>query len=224
MRARSSVGRDLGAEASAERLSVGAPAEVVIPARAGWLGDELELACARLEFDHGLVEAAEVERLAVDAARVEVFERASRRIEVLLAHRGGDVDPVGQLAGAVHDAGEGADHDEADVAALKRSEQLVGANTEWPGLPRSSPQLPARARFGPSSASSHSTRSLGVASRASRSSSSLLLSIGSSVNGRSKPQAWRIAMRLSTGGEITPCSQRAMTTARGRSASRARSG
>lgn len=32
-----------------------------------------------------------------------------------MAHQQGDVDPVGQLAGAADDTGEGADHNEADT-------------------------------------------------------------------------------------------------------------
>ena len=52
---------------------------------------------------------------------------------------------------------------------------------------------------------------LGGASSASCSSWSALLSIGCSVKGRSKPQAWMISIRLSIGGEIAPCSQRAIT-------------
>ena len=138
------------AEAAAERFAVGAAAEVVVAARAGRLRRELELASARLQLDKRLLEVAEVECLAVGAAGVQVVERLLEADEVLLAHRGGDVDPVGQLAGAVDDAGEGTDDDEVHVPRLERAEELVGGEYRrgpvGHDLPLSAPLRHASAR------------------------------------------------------------------------------
>ena len=96
------------AQAAAERLTAGVAAEVVVAAAAGRLGDELELSGVRLEFDDGLADH-EVERFAVDTAGLEIAERLLQAGEVVLAHRGRDVEPVGHFASAVDDSGEGAD-------------------------------------------------------------------------------------------------------------------
>jgi excisionase family DNA binding protein len=118
-------GGDLRAEASAERLARGTAAEIVVAARPCRLGDELEPAGARRELDHRLLEVAEVERRSVGAACVEILERLVEPDEILLAHRGGDVDPLSQLARAADDAGEGADDDEADVPCLQSAKELA---------------------------------------------------------------------------------------------------
>jgi hypothetical protein len=72
---------DRRAEALADRFAGGAVAEVVVAARPRRLQHDLHLARAAREFQHRLtdgIEAAEVERFAVDAAGVEALERASR--------------------------------------------------------------------------------------------------------------------------------------------------
>ena len=120
-------GGDLGAEAAAERLTIGAAAEVVVTTRPGWLGNELELAGACLELDDLPGQVAQVVRIAFGAMGVEVAERLLEPHEVLFAHRGRNVDAVGQLAGSVDDASDGALNLHADGA-------LVFCYGEtWPG-------------------------------------------------------------------------------------------
>jgi integrase/recombinase XerC len=97
-------GGDLRAEAAAERLAVGTAPQVVVATRAGRFGHELELAGASLELDHRPGRVGEVERFAIDAG-VEIRERLLEPHEVLVTHRRGDVEPVGQLARAANDAG-----------------------------------------------------------------------------------------------------------------------
>ena len=77
---------DRGAEAAAERLASRAAAEVVVAARAGRLGDDLQLARVRLQLEHRLAAevALERERLAVWAARVQLVEREPEPAQVLL--------------------------------------------------------------------------------------------------------------------------------------------
>src|SRR3954463_9513780 len=106
-------GGDLRADTLAEWFAAGVAAQVVVAARAGRLRDELQLARARAQCHHGLVERFEVEAFAVTPSGLEVVEAVLQPGDVVLAHRGGDVHPLRELGSAVDHAGEGADHDEA---------------------------------------------------------------------------------------------------------------
>ncbi len=66
---------DAGAEAPAERLALRTAAEVVPTARARRRGNDLELARARFQLEDRLGQVAKVERLPVDASRIEVSKR-----------------------------------------------------------------------------------------------------------------------------------------------------
>ena len=95
------------------------------------VGDELELAGPRLKLDDWLLEVAEVERLAIRAPGVEVLERLLESDEVLVAYRRGDVDAVGQLAGAVDYAGERAEIvTKLTLRAWSAPKSSYGSNTE----------------------------------------------------------------------------------------------
>ena len=74
-------------------------AEIVVAATAGRLGHELEFARARLQLDHGLADGGDVELVPVASMGVEVGERLLEAGDVVLAHRGGDVQAVRHLAG-----------------------------------------------------------------------------------------------------------------------------
>jgi hypothetical protein len=63
----------------------------------------------QLEHRLALQVALEDERPAVGSARVQLVEGEPEPAEVLLPHRGDDVEPFCQLVGAVEDASERAD-------------------------------------------------------------------------------------------------------------------
>jgi hypothetical protein len=92
-------GGDLRAEAMPERFAFGVAANVVIAARAGRLGHELELAGSRLQLDHRPRQVAQVELLPVDAAGVQVVERTLEPDQVLLARRLGMADQGARARG-----------------------------------------------------------------------------------------------------------------------------
>jgi hypothetical protein len=155
-----------------QRFAGRAPAKVVATPRARRLGDEGERAGACLQLEHGLADRADVGALPVDAASLEVCERAFEARGVIATERGSEVEPLGDFSRAVDDAREGADDDEAHLLALERGQELV--RVEGRRLRLGLAPVPACAS--PSTASKCSTRSLGVRRSDSLSSSSRVLS------------------------------------------------
>src|SRR4029453_8547721 len=156
---------------------------VVIPAAGtGRLRDDLQLARPWAERKHrpaGEV-AAELRRLAVRKAGVEVVERHGEPAQVLSSRRRGEVESLGEFLGSLYDAGEAADQDVRDPLTLERGEdrvrvepRLLGAPGSWGALPRAR-RNPRTRRWGESSAFL-SSRSIPVGS------------YGTSSSGRSKP-------------------------------------
>lgn len=78
---------DRGPDAVPERFVVRAEAEVLVATGAGGLGDDPDLAGVASQFDHGLplrVEVAHVERLSVDALRIQTLKRQAEPAQALL--------------------------------------------------------------------------------------------------------------------------------------------
>jgi hypothetical protein len=91
MRTRFAGGGDGGADTVAERFVVGADAEVFVAAGASGLGDDLDLAGVAGELDHQFalrVDVADVERLSVDAARMQTFSASPSRRRLSLFSEG----------------------------------------------------------------------------------------------------------------------------------------
>jgi hypothetical protein len=78
---------DGGADAVAERSAVGADAEVFVAAGSGRLEDDLDSVGVALKFDDWFalgVEVAEIERLTIDALRVQSVQGYAEPAETLL--------------------------------------------------------------------------------------------------------------------------------------------
>ena len=98
--ARVIIGRgDGGAETAADRLTDGATADVVVAACSLGLGDDLQLAGVRLQFEHRLPSQVPLEdkSFAVLPVRVQFVECLAEPAEILFSQRGNDVEPVCEL-------------------------------------------------------------------------------------------------------------------------------
>jgi len=96
--------------------------EVVVATGPGRFGNEPQLAGAGSQVDHRDEPLGEVECAFVGTSGFEVSEGLLEPRGVVFTHRRGDVESVGYLARAAHDAGERTDHDEVDARAVERLE------------------------------------------------------------------------------------------------------
>ena len=117
---------DRGAEAAAERFAAGAAAQVVVAARPGRLGDDLQLARVGLQLEHRLARRGRA-RARAACRRAGARSRSSRaspsRRRFSSRSRGDDVEPVGELVGAVDHAAERRRHDVGHALPLERLQE-----------------------------------------------------------------------------------------------------